>query len=181
MYYQEKQKNELLNEEKRDFLNKIEQLKKNQTQILDLFNLKSTNSNNNDLKLNLEMKIENIQKNFERERENLENDFLKQRQILNNEIDNKEKNINNLSEKLKILTNEKSDLTNKLKLIEDKNKEITRQLNFTEEIRKNFDKEVKKQNKNLIEEYEKKLLNKENSHQNDIKKLNKNSENTKTH
>ena len=58
----------ILLEEQKEHLNKIDQLKKNQKQILDLFNLQSNNNkkNKNDLSLNLELKYENFFKDFEK-------------------------------------------------------------------------------------------------------------------
>lgn len=52
LYSQEKQQNEFLQEQNKDLISQVTQLKKNQAQILDMLNMKNENGNN-DLIINL--------------------------------------------------------------------------------------------------------------------------------
>jgi hypothetical protein len=217
LYSQEKQQNEFLQEQNKDLISQVTQLKKNQAQILDMLNLKNENGNN-DLIINLlgdkndpsenansiietklrnirkiittnsidfndddfkrkndliNIKVENISKSQEinKSHENLDNDNISDDNNYNNENNIKSKNnfIDNIIDSSSKKTIE--DLTKRLN-------EYKKELDMTQDIRNNFNVELRKQTKDIINDYENQLILKEENHRNEIKELNNHSEDT---
>ena len=185
MYSQERQKNEFLQEQNKDLLSQITQLKKNQNQILEMLNMQNEGANNQ-LILNL------LGNNISKESINADETRIKNiKNIISPEIllkekedkpDNKnfDKNIENYEINRKSISSNIIDLSSEKKIeeLESKLKEYKKELDSTQDIRINFNAELKKQAKNIINDYEQQLILKEETHRNEIRDLNTQSEDT---
>lgn len=214
LYSQEKQQNEFLQEQNKDLISQVTQLKKNQAQILDMLNMKNENGNN-DLIINLlgdkndpnenansiiETKLRNIRKIITTNSIDFnDDDFKRKNDLINIKVENISKsqeinkshenldnenipdnnNDNNFKSKNNMIDNIIE--SNSKKTIEDLTKrlnEYKKELDMTQDIRNNFNIELRKKTKDIINDYENQLILKEENHRNEIKELNNHSEDT---
>ena len=175
-YYKEKQKNEFLESTNKDLKEQIEQMKKNQTQILEMLDWKSVKEPNNISSLN--EKVDNLENIYLREKEYIENNFKKEKESYIKDVKDKNENILQLKELCQKLESENDEYMTQIKSLNEKNLELEKKLKLTEDIRNHFYDELTKENKITIGNFEKKLSEKEQEHQEYIKELNESNEKT---
>ena len=175
-FYKEKQKNEFLESTNKDLKEQLEQMKKNQTQILEMLDWKSVKEENN--VSSLDEKVDNLQNIYLKEKEYIESNFKKEKESFLKDVKDKNENIIQLKELCQKLENDNDEYMNQVKTLNDKNLELEKKLKLTEDIRNHFYEELTKQNKITIANFEKTINEKEQEHQEHIQELNESNEKT---
>ena len=175
-FYKEKQKNEFLESTNKDLKEQLEQMKKNQTQILEMLDWKSVKEQNN--VSSLDEKVDNLQNIYLKEKEYIESNFKKEKESFLKDVKDKNENIIQLKELCQKLENDNDEYMNQVKTLNDKNLELEKKLKLTEDIRNHFYEELTKQNKITIANFEKTINEKEQEHQEHIQELNESNEKT---
>ena len=170
-FYKEKQKNEFLESSNKDLKEQIEQMKKNQNQILEMLDFKSVN-------LQIDEKVDNLQNIYLKEKEYIESNFKKEKESFLKDVKDKNENIIQLKELCQKLENDNDEYMNQVKTLNEKNLELEKKLKLTEDIRNHFYEELTKQNKITIANFEKTINEKEQEHQEHIQELNESNEKT---
>jgi len=169
-FYKEKQKNEFLESTNKDLKEQIEQMKKNQTQILEMLDWKSVKESNNIS--SLDKKVDNLENMYLKEKEYIENNFKKEKESFLKDVKDKNENIIQLKELCQKLENDNDEYMNQVKVLNEKNLELEKKLKLTEDIRNHFYEELTKQNKITIANFEKQINEKDQEHQEHIQELN---------
>ncbi len=175
-FYKEKQKNEFLESTNKDLKEQLEQMKKNQTQILEMLDWKSVKEENN--VSSLDVKVDNLQNIYLKEKEYIESNFKKEKESFLKDVKDKNENIIQLKELCQKLENDNDEYMNQVKTLNEKNLELEKKLKLTEDIRNHFYEELTKQNKITIANFEKTINEKEQEHQEHIQELNESNEKT---
>ena len=175
-FYKEKQKNEFLESTNKDLKEQLEQMKKNQTQILEMLDWKSVKEENN--VSSLDEKVDNLQNIYLKEKEYIESNFKKEKESFLKDVKDKNENIIQLKELCQKLENDNDEYMNQVKTLNEKNLELEKKLKLTEDIRNHFYEELTKQNKITIANFEKTINEKEQEHQEHIQELNESNEKT---
>ena len=147
-YLKEKQKNEFLELNNKDLKEQIEQMKKNQNQILEMLDWKSVN-------LSIDEKVDNLQNIYLKEKEYIENNFKKEKENYLKDAKEKNENISQLKNWIKKLENDNDEYILQVKNLNEKNLELEKKLKLTDDIRNHFYEELTKQNKITISNFEK--------------------------
>ena len=98
-YLKEKQKNEFLELNNKDLKEQIEQMKKNQNQILEMLDFKSIKDNNQIV--SIDEKVDNLENIYLKEKEYIENNFKKEKENYLKDAKEKNENIKKFNSKIR--------------------------------------------------------------------------------
>ena len=113
-YLKEKQKNEFLELNNKDLKEQIEQMKKNQNQILEMLDFKSIKDNNQIV--SIDEKVDNLENIYLKEKEYIENNFKKEKENYLKDAKEKNENISQLKNLIQKLENDNDEY-----ILQDKN------------------------------------------------------------